>query len=192
MATKDLIDQLKCVPTTLESTLQQPVRDSILRLLDDKNSDVSTIAVKCLSQLAQKLAAEHITFLVDKLGEFVVDASKSSRDIVTDGLQTMIASMPDEAGAKIAPKLIAGLTTGLTRKQQKDEVDMEMACLTIIKNVRAGAGGWAYGERGRGLSGSAGMGLNFLDHRHSAVVSLSSWSDSAMMSPSNTVPSCLR
>lgn len=138
MATKDLIDQLKSVIGQLDPHLQQPIRDAILRLLDDKNSDVATMSVKCLSQMATKFTNDHITFIVDKLGDMIVDPSKtSSRDIVTDGLQTLIASIPDEAGTKIAPKLILGLMRGLTQKPNQDgEVDMEMACLSILKNVR--------------------------------------------------------
>ena len=137
MSTKDLMDQLRLVSGALDVPLQQPVRDAILRLLDDKNSDVSTMAVKCLSQLCQKFANEQIVYIVDKLADIIVDPTKAaSRDVVTDGLQTMIASMPEEAGAHIAPKLIVSLLRGIT-KPPGEEIDCEMAALTVIKNVRA-------------------------------------------------------
>lgn len=138
MSTKDLIDQLKLVTSTIDPTLQQPIRDTILRLLDDKNSDVATMAVKCLSQMAQKFSNEHLTYIVDKLGEIVVDPTKTSaRDIVTDSLQTLITSIADDAGSKMATNLIAKLMKGLTQAPNKDgEVDMEMACLSILKHVR--------------------------------------------------------
>lgn len=45
MATHDLIGELQRVQL-LDTALQQPIRDAILRLLDDKSSDVATVAVK--------------------------------------------------------------------------------------------------------------------------------------------------
>ncbi len=126
---------MRLVSGSVDTTLQLPLRECILRLLDDKNSDVSTMAIKCLSQLSTRLSQEHLTFIVDKLADIIVDPTKTSaRDIVTDGLQTLIASIQDDAGASIAPKLILSLLRGLTQKPTA-EIDCEMACLTIVKNV---------------------------------------------------------
>jgi len=152
MATKDVMEQLRLVSGPLEGALQLPLRNAILRLLDDKNSDVSTMAVKCLSQLCQKFAQEHIAFVVDKLADMIVDPSKeASRDIVTDGLQTLIASVDDAAGTIMAPKLVQSLLRGLTHTEKRDEVDCEMACLTIVKNVSTTRAGQRNGgsERAR-------------------------------------------
>lgn len=137
MATKDLISQLKLVSGPVDSSLQASVRDAILRLLDDKNSDVSTMAVKCLNQLAQRFAQEHISFILDRLVEIVVDPSKGgARDIVSDAMQTLIGAVADDTGSKLAPKLLGGTIKGLTQKQNEKEIDIELACLTIVKSVR--------------------------------------------------------
>jgi hypothetical protein len=139
MATKDLLDQVHLLSGSVEASLQLPMRDCILCLLDDGNSDVSTMAIKCLSQLSTRLSQEHLTFIVDRLTNIIVDPSKTAaRDIVTDGLQTLIGSVQDDAGAIIAPKLIQSLLRGLTQKPIA-EIDCEMACLTIVKHVRTQA-----------------------------------------------------
>jgi len=54
MATQDLISELKQTPA-IDKDLQGPIRDAILAQIDDKSPDVSTIAVKCLSQVATQL-----------------------------------------------------------------------------------------------------------------------------------------
>jgi len=150
MATKDVMEQLRLVSGPLEPALQLPLRECILRLLDDKNSDVSTMAVKCLSQLCQKFAQEHIAFVVDKLADMIVEPAKdASRDVVTDGLRALVASVDDAAGAIMAPRLVQSLLRGLTHKDKREEIDTEMACLTIVKNVRAQQRARSKGESGR-------------------------------------------
>jgi len=165
MATKDLLEQVRLVSGSVEATLQAPLRECILRLLDDKNSDVSTMAVKCLSQLSTRLSQEHLIFIVDKLADIIVDPAKTAaRDIVTDGLQTLIASINDEAGAHIAPKLIQSLLRGLTQKPGA-EVDCEMACLTIVKNLLGRFGNDVTEQHGALMSAL----LTLLKHPHDAV-----------------------
>jgi len=157
MATKDLLSQMKLVSGALDPSLQPQIRDTCLRLLDDRNSDVSTMGVKCLSQLSVKFAPDNLAFIANRLADIIVDggeagssssssasmdveggtsASRSqNRDIVTDALQTMLASMTEETGAKVAAKLVNILLRGLTKTQHKDEIDVEMAGLTIIKHL---------------------------------------------------------
>jgi hypothetical protein len=46
MAMHDLVEQLKALTSPLDAALQVPVRDTILRLLNDGSSDVATVSVK--------------------------------------------------------------------------------------------------------------------------------------------------
>ena len=61
MATNDLIRELEKVEGFLDNLLQEPVRNAVLKLLDDKGKDVSTIAVKCLSTLVKKFNPDQVS-----------------------------------------------------------------------------------------------------------------------------------
>src|ERR1700722_10082119 len=82
MAVHDLIEQLKLVQGQLDASLQTPIRDVILRLLDDGSSDVATVAVKCLSQIVQKFSSEHITYIVEKLANLITNPSNANQQKV--------------------------------------------------------------------------------------------------------------
>lgn len=52
-----------------------------------------------LSEISAKFTSENITYISDKLMAMIVDSAKSeSRDIVADGLHTMVASITEEHG----------------------------------------------------------------------------------------------
>jgi len=61
----------------LDLSLQEPVRNAVLRQLDDKGKDVSTIAVKCLSTLVKKFNPDQVNAVVDKMGHMIVDTKGS-------------------------------------------------------------------------------------------------------------------
>jgi hypothetical protein len=71
MSVMDLIAELKLISGQLDASLQLPIRDVILKLLDDGSSDVATVAVKCLSQIVQKFSSDHICYIVEKLATLI-------------------------------------------------------------------------------------------------------------------------
>lgn len=155
MAAHDLVEQLKVTQGLIDATVQVPLRDTILRLLDDGSSDVSTVAVKCLSQLTVKLAPEQIAYISDRLGSMIGDPQGfsqsinqsvaddgtndkrgSSLDVVADALQTLISNVSMDNARLIAPKLIKSLIAGISINQSNSkDIDGVMACLTLIKQV---------------------------------------------------------
>ena len=154
MAMHDLIEQLKQTSGQLETALQVPVRDTILRLLNDGSSDVATVTVKCLQQLVNKLSAEQIAYIAERMGGLIsqpappISASASSNssdggddsnraiglDIVADSLQTIITAASPDNGKQLAPKLLANLLTAL-KSTDTNQLDRTMACLTLLKQI---------------------------------------------------------
>jgi hypothetical protein len=58
----------------------------------------------------------------------------NNRDIVTDGLQTILSCVSADNGKAAVGKLIKPLLTALNSKPVK-EIDMEMACLSVVKDI---------------------------------------------------------
>ena len=158
MAMHDLVEALKALSSaSLDASLQVPVRDTILRLLNDGSSDVATVSVKCLSQLVTKLNPTEIAYIAERLGALIskadaptaaaaassLSSSSSSYndddsdrtmslDIVSDSLQTIISSSSPEHGKVLAPKLLQNLLTALSTVHARD-LDRTMSCLTLLK-----------------------------------------------------------
>eukprot|EP00490_Sorites_sp_Unknown_P003870 CAMPEP_0114690016 /NCGR_PEP_ID=MMETSP0191-20121206/65212_1 /TAXON_ID=126664 /ORGANISM="Sorites sp." /LENGTH=108 /DNA_ID=CAMNT_0001979389 /DNA_START=49 /DNA_END=375 /DNA_ORIENTATION=+ len=83
MATSDLTTELEKVDGKLDSSLQTPIRDAILKQLDDSSNDVQAIACRCLSAIVQKFNAEQVEEIVDKLGGLLVNGKMELRDIIS-------------------------------------------------------------------------------------------------------------
>jgi len=136
MAVQDLVNEIKSLQS-VDPSLQVPVRNAILSLLDDKSPNVSTIAVKCLSQLVQMFATEQVTFIVDRLGSFCVDDTKNeSRDVVADGLKSVMSAISEANGKLAASGLSGHLVRGL-QSSKKDARDFgnEMVLLDVLKDL---------------------------------------------------------
>lgn len=100
------------------------MRNAILAQIDDKAPDVSTVAVKCLSQIVTQFAPEHVIFVVDKLGQLVADPKKGdSREVIADGLKSVLASISPENGkvcvntCRLLPLLCVVLTLLLLNRR---------------------------------------------------------------------------
>ena len=150
MAMHDLIEQLKQTTGQLDAALQVPVRDTLLRLLNDGSSDVATVTVKCLQQLVNKLSAEQIAYIAERMGALISQpaapssATNSSSDddsnrvigldIVADSLQTIITAASPDNGKQLAPKLLTNLLTAL-KSSDSAQLDRTMACLQLLRQI---------------------------------------------------------
>lgn len=137
MATNDLIKELDKVQGFLDQTLQVPVRNAVLKQLEDKGKDVSTIAVKCLSSLVKKFNPDQVNAIVDKMGMMIVEEGSSdegsSRDVFVDGIRNVIASVDDNNGKAFAPKLLDTLLRGLTSRSE--DISVKMMSMDIVKDL---------------------------------------------------------
>eukprot|EP00486_Rosalina_sp_Unknown_P000289 CAMPEP_0201568816 /NCGR_PEP_ID=MMETSP0190_2-20130828/10097_1 /ASSEMBLY_ACC=CAM_ASM_000263 /TAXON_ID=37353 /ORGANISM="Rosalina sp." /LENGTH=393 /DNA_ID=CAMNT_0047990387 /DNA_START=90 /DNA_END=1268 /DNA_ORIENTATION=+ len=147
MATSDLATELEKVEGQLDSSLQTPIRDAILKQLDDPSNDVQSIACKCLCSIVQKFVCEQVEEIVDKLGSLLVNGKFELRDIYSIALKNIISSVPEDFGAQIAKKLVRRLLQGLKKQKSKKDTDEEqkeeernhfnrlIACLDIMKDL---------------------------------------------------------
>ena len=147
MATSDLASELEKVDGQLDSSLQTPIRDAILKQLDDPSNDVQSIACKCLCSIVQKFVCEQVEEIVDKLGYLLVNGKFELRDIYSIALKNIISSVPEDFGQQISKKLVQRLLEGLkTRKSRQDTEEEQkeeernhfnrlIACLDIMKDL---------------------------------------------------------
>ena len=114
MAMHDLVEQLKALTLPLDAALQVPVRDTILRLLNDGSSDVATVSVKwsaahhshiALSETASCTVSHASSPLppsaalpLPSLSQLVTKLNPTEIAYITDRLGTLISS-PDSATA---------------------------------------------------------------------------------------------
>eukprot|EP00484_Ammonia_sp_Unknown_P008564 CAMPEP_0197075724 /NCGR_PEP_ID=MMETSP1384-20130603/211754_1 /TAXON_ID=29189 /ORGANISM="Ammonia sp." /LENGTH=1301 /DNA_ID=CAMNT_0042514573 /DNA_START=883 /DNA_END=4788 /DNA_ORIENTATION=- len=149
MATSDLATELEKVEGQLDSSLQTPIRDAILKQLDDPSNDVQSIACKCLCSIVQKFVCEQVEEIVDKLGSLLVNGKMELRDIYSIALKNIISSVPEDFGQQISKKLVRRLLQGLKKTKTKRDTDEEqkeeernhfnrlIACLDIMKDLTA-------------------------------------------------------
>eukprot|EP00466_Bigelowiella_natans_P003407 jgi/Bigna1/133876/aug1.23_g8584 len=139
MATHDLTAELEKVDV-LESTLQCRIRRAIITQLDDKNTDVQTVAVRCLSTLVRKFDAPQVADIIGKLGSLVADAKQSAnRDVYGISLRTALAALKPKDGHKLASTLSKHLLLGLKQPITGDGT-MHSICLDILKELLARLG----------------------------------------------------
>jgi len=149
MATSDLASELEKVDGQLDSSLQTPIRDAILKQLDDTSNDVQSIACKCLCSIVQKFVCEQVEEIVDKLGSLLVEGKFELRDIYSIALKNIISSVPEDFGQQISKKLTRRLLQGLKKRKSVKDTDEEqkeeernhfnrlIACLDIMKDLAA-------------------------------------------------------
>jgi len=125
MATSDLITEFEKIEGQLDSTLQTPVRDAIIKELDDVSNDVQAIACRCLSTVVKKFNVEQVEEIIDKLGSSLVEGKMELRDIYTIALKNIIASVPDDFGQQISRKLIKRLLPGLKKTKKQTDTEEE-------------------------------------------------------------------
>src|SRR4051812_37636260 len=94
MATSDLTTELEGIEGIIDGSLQAPIRNAIIKQLEDSSTDVQSVAVKwywtltqtyhelhcllpcSLAVLVKKMSAEQVVDIVDKLGTLVIDLEK--------------------------------------------------------------------------------------------------------------------
>jgi len=147
MATSDLIAELDKIEGQLDSSLQTPIRDAILKELDDASNDVQAIACRCLSAIVKKFNVEQVEEIVDKLGALLIEGKMELRDIYSIALKNIVSSVPDDFGQQISKKLVRRLLQGLKKnkkileteeekqEEQRNELNRLIACLDILKDL---------------------------------------------------------
>lgn len=141
MAITDLIRKFE-KKAEIEQTQQVPVRDAMLKLIEeDKSSDVKTATVKFMSDMAEKFNPENVSYIMEKLGRVLVTcdpeskASDSSRADIADGIKSIYEAVDAKQGALMTMKMVEHLTKGIDRRVMKDDTEIDMVLLDVLKAV---------------------------------------------------------
>lgn len=112
MATNDLITELQR-DVTLDAAMERRICAAVLRQLDDKSTDVQSIAVKCLGVLLKKVREAQVGEISDKLCSLILDGTDELRDVYSIGLKTLLRDVPRASGEAVAGRLAARLVGGV-------------------------------------------------------------------------------
>ena len=86
----------------LDAAMERRVCAAVLRQLDDKSTDVQSIAVKCLGVLLKKVREAQVGEISDKLCSLILDGTDELRDVYSIGLKTLLRDVPRASGEAVA------------------------------------------------------------------------------------------
>ncbi|KAI9483260.1 MAG: armadillo-type protein [Benjaminiella poitrasii] len=130
MALNDLMNELQKASFNMEHVVETKVVRAVLQLMDDKNSEVQNLAVKCLGPLVKQVKEENLFQIIDRLSEFASQQKNDElRGIASVGLKTVVIEVDHDRGhqvcARIVPRLLTTIqNTGATYEMQMDTLDI--------------------------------------------------------------------
>ncbi|KZV77591.1 TIP120-domain-containing protein [Peniophora sp. CONT] len=137
MGLSDLMKEVSQDPQSFlgDETSEIKVLNQVLKLVEDKISEVKNQAVKCLGQLIKIIRETHMEIVVDKLIAFFSSKEDELRDISGLALKTITSELPPNG--TLAPKACAKLTPQLLLHLSKPETPPEtlietLSILTIL------------------------------------------------------------
>ncbi|KAG1444863.1 hypothetical protein G6F56_010127 [Rhizopus delemar] len=134
MALNDLISELQKNTFVMEPTIEGKVVRAVLQLMDDKNSEVQNLAVKCLTPLVKQMKEDYLVEMINRLDEYTTQTKNEElRGIASVSLKTVIASVKTGQGpivcARIIPKLLRNI------QNDNSTYEMEMDTLDILSEI---------------------------------------------------------
>ncbi|KDQ17665.1 hypothetical protein BOTBODRAFT_172104 [Botryobasidium botryosum FD-172 SS1] len=112
-----------------DETIEAKVLNQVLKLVEDKISEVKNQAVKCLGQLIKIVRENQMNIIVDKLIEYSGGKDEELRDIAGLALKTVTTELPQDA--KITQKACAKLTPKLLLQLKNPSTPPETAIDTL-------------------------------------------------------------
>ncbi|KAI6021197.1 armadillo-type protein [Pisolithus marmoratus] len=114
MGLNDLLNEIKQDPNSFlgDESVENKVLRQVLKLVEDKISEVKNQAVKCLGQLIKIMREGQVEFVVEALIQFLVGKDEELRDISGLALKTITSELPPDgkiagkACSELAPKLL--------------------------------------------------------------------------------------
>lgn len=137
MALNDLINEIKLDSNNFsgDESIENKVLQQVLKLVEDKISEVKNQAVKCLGQLIKILRQSQMETVVDKLIDFTGGADDELRDISSLALKTITAELPldSKIGVSACARLTPKLLEQLAKTDNPPETSVEaLSILTIL------------------------------------------------------------
>ncbi|CEI99860.1 hypothetical protein RMCBS344292_13940 [Rhizopus microsporus] len=134
MALNDLMNELQKDTFILESSIESKVVKGVLQLLNDKNSEVQNLAVKCLGPLVKQIREEQLFDLIDRLDEYTTQtASEELRGIASVSLKTVVAEINQHQGGRVCARIIPKLLRNI--QSENTTYEMEMDTLDILAEI---------------------------------------------------------
>ncbi|KAI7858974.1 armadillo-type protein [Circinella umbellata] len=133
MALNDLMNELqKEGGINMDEAIEAKVIRAVLNLMEDKNSEVQNLAVKCLGPLVKRIRIEHTLEIIDRLSNCAVQKDNEIlRGITSMGLKTVITEIDPIMGPKICERIIPKLL----EMSRSDSYEMQMDALDILAEV---------------------------------------------------------
>jgi len=131
----------------IDSGMLQKICKAVLKQLDDKNTEVQSIAVKALGVLVTKVSGDNLNTITDKLlAMLLTPASDSSgternglKDLYGIGLKKLINDVPNSYGGTVCQRLVSRLISGaeMSVKGDYEDKDKEVGpyCFTLLTTL---------------------------------------------------------
>ncbi|KAG8930309.1 hypothetical protein FRC03_000633 [Tulasnella sp. 419] len=131
MALNDLMTEIANDPHLFQSDEQSEVKviTHVLKLVEDKISEVKNQAVKCLGQLIKIIKQDNMNIIVDNLIEFTASKEEELRDIAGLALKTIVSELPTDS--KIAEPACQKLVPMLLKQLQNTSTPPETMIETL-------------------------------------------------------------
>ncbi|KAI7907940.1 armadillo-type protein [Cokeromyces recurvatus] len=140
MALNDLMSELQKASFNMEYVIENKVVKAVLQLMDDKNSEVQNLAVKCLGPLVKQVKEESLCQIMDLLSEFASQQKNDElRGIASVGLKTVVVEVDPDRGNQVCARIIPKLLN--TIQNVEAAYEMQMDTLDILAEVLAKFGG---------------------------------------------------
>ncbi|RKO89386.1 armadillo-type protein [Blyttiomyces helicus] len=133
MATADLTNLLQTDACQLDDTNERKIVHAVIHLLEDNNSEVQNMAVKCLAPLVRKVNEPQLQEIVEKLCKCLSEKQESLRDVASVGLKTVIVEIPSHS--QVAGNIIKRLIPKLIQQLSQNSQDVQMDALDILSEV---------------------------------------------------------
>ncbi|KAF0974587.1 hypothetical protein FDP41_006619 [Naegleria fowleri] len=131
MALYDLSNELQKENLKLDETSQRQLADIVLRLLDDKSSEVQGVAVKCLPPLVNKMSKVQIENSITSLSSNILKGEDEKRDIAAIALKTVISEIPIENALSPIKKCVNPLLQGLA----SENPEIKLVALDVLSDL---------------------------------------------------------
>lgn len=138
MATNDLILELQKDNLKLDDDIERRIVQIVLQLLEDKNSEVQNLAVKCLGPLVHKVKDYHFDNIITSLCVNMLSKGEQIRDISSIGLKIVISELPLMSNS-LAVRVCLHLIKQLESNNQNFSVQIEVLDILVDLLLRFGS-----------------------------------------------------
>ncbi|KAI8987133.1 armadillo-type protein [Pilobolus umbonatus] len=134
MALNDLMNELQKNYFSMEPVMEGKIVQAVLALMDDKNSEVQNLAVRCLGPLVKQIKEDRILEVIDCLSQFATDSKNEElRSIASVGMKTVITEINYDKSYHVCNRIIPKLLH--TIQNMDCPYEMQMDTLDILSEV---------------------------------------------------------